>query len=160
MDPITTATTALSAGGQLISLIKSAGEQAKAAGKSDVLQNLLEVQFAAMELLQKQQALIEENSGLRQQVADLQQLLNKSMELEYRYNAYWSRNAEGALDGPFSAFQWDKERKLVRLPFLHKSEEGLVMFWCQDSNRGMEVPVRFLTEHKVAASLERLREWC
>jgi hypothetical protein len=105
----------ITAGSHILQLLKNMGESTKSLGKIEICQQLIEVQLAMMDLLQKQQLLIEENTGLRNRNAELVELNLTSKNLELAHDAYWLRKKDGKLDGPFSTLLWDTKSQLVRM---------------------------------------------
>src|SRR4051812_24736254 len=104
MDPMTVGTAvtgALAAGTHVLSLLKGAAENVRALGKAEVVNDLIEVQLAMMDLLQKQQELVEDNRSLKTKIERLNCLLEDKSQLEVHFDAYWRRNGS-ALEGPFS----------------------------------------------------------
>jgi hypothetical protein len=161
MDPVSVGAAvsgAISAGSHILSLLKGAAESAKAHGKAEVINDLIEVQLAMMDLLQKQQALIEENQSLRNKLNELQSALEDKSVLEVHHDSYWKRLDEKTLDGPFSMTLWDTNRKLVRMRYQSRGElDGIEKygFYCPTSNEYSYVPTAFLRENNVKHVAER-----
>lgn len=154
MDPISAVSTAWTVGSNAVALLKGAAEQAKALGKSEIIGSLIDVQVAMMEVLSEQQKLADENRTLREKVRELEELIEAKRALEFHHNAYWSRNENGSLDGPFSTLEWDKTRKYVRLADygLDEYEGGKkVQFYNISNKENIFVPLSFLQENKVSA---------
>ena len=91
MDPTTIGAT-LSASSNLTAILKGIVEKVKASGKSEALGDFIEIQVALMDLLQKQQDLIEENRALRDEVRSLKEIISTEARfLELNHDAYWQR---------------------------------------------------------------------
>jgi len=154
MDPISAVTTAWTVGSNAVTLLKGAAEQAKALGKSEIIGTLIDVQVAMMEVLSEQQKLTDENRALREKVMELEEMIEEKGALEYHYNAYWSRNEDGSLDGPFSTLEWDKTKKRVRLADygLDEYDGGKkVQFYNISNKENIFVPLSFLQKNSVSA---------
>lgn len=154
MDPISAVSTAWTVGSNAVALLKGAAEQAKALGKSEIISTLIDVQVAMMEVLSEQQRLGDENRALREKVRELEQIIEAKKNLEFHHNAYWCRNDDDSLDGPFSTQDWDKERNLVRLADYGQGDyEGIikVMFYNISNKENVFVPLSFLQQNKVRA---------
>jgi len=151
VDPVTI-TGILAAGNQAMGLLKTAAEALKAAGKPEAVGALAEVQISMMDLLQKQQTLIEENRSLRDRVAQLEEELKVKSELEFHHNSYWRRTSPDSLEGPFSSVNWDVHRKLVRMHTYNRDVfDGVekVHFYEQHTKDGSWVPAEFLRANGV-----------
>ncbi len=154
MDPISAVSTAWTVGSNAVTLLKGAAEQAKALGKSEIIGTLIDVQVAMMEVLSEQQKLTDENRALREKVRELEEMVEEKGALEYHHNAYWSRNEDGSLDGPFSTLEWDKTKKRVRLADygLDEYEGGKkVQFYNISNKENIFVPLSFLQKNSVSA---------
>lgn len=87
------------------------------AQKSDNIQlykSILDAYNAAIELMS-------ENADLKERIKELEQQQITAKSLEFNNNAYWIKNDDGSVDGPFCSNCWDVERKLVRLHVAIKS---------------------------------------
>lgn len=154
MDPITAVSTAFTVGSNAVSLLKGAAEQAKALGKAEIISSLIDVQVAMMAVLGEQQKLADENRALRDQIRQLEEIINAKQNLEFHHNAYWSRTAGGALDGPFSTQNWDKVKQLVRLADYGRDDyDGVtkVHFYNIDNKENVFVPLPFLQSEGIRA---------
>lgn len=153
------AQTVIAAGSHLYSLFKVAMDRVKAAGRSEVMGDFIELQLAMMELLQRQQELVDVNMTLRDQVRSLKEELDVRQSLEVHFNAYWRRLDANTLDGPFSLQTWDEKGILLRMPYrsrnIHDGEEK-IHFQVESSvcNEIISVPTLFLREHKVPSEQE------
>jgi len=151
VDPATI-TGVLVAGNHALALLKTASEALKAAGKPEAVGSLVELQLSMMDLLQKQQALIEENRELRLKVALLEEELKTKGELEFHHNCFWRRVGEASLQGPFSPTSWELHRKLVRMRHYGRGVyEGVekVHFCEPNSKDSAYVPSNFLKRNQV-----------
>lgn len=154
MDPITTVTTAWTVGSNAVSLLKGVAEQAKALGKSEIMSSLIDVQVAMMDLLSERQKLIDENRALREKVCELGKIIEARRSLEFHHNAYWTRNEDGSLDGPFCTQDWDKTKHLVRLTDKGFREHGGIIkvgFYNIATKQYVDVPMSFLQKERVLA---------
>jgi hypothetical protein len=147
MDPASI-TAFASAGTQLVGLVKTAIEAVKSTGKPEAVSRLAEVQAAMMDLLQKQQALIDENRTLQERVRQLEGELEIKAALVPHHNAYWWPKDEG-LDGPFSLTQWDIHRKLVRMRFWRHEKNGSILYHEPNSKDNAWVPLPWAQQQKV-----------
>jgi hypothetical protein len=148
MDP-SSITALLAAGSHAVRLLKTAGEAMKAAGKSEAIAPIVEAQMAMMDVLQKQQELIDDNRRLADEAANLREALEVSGSLEYRHSAYWRKTQDSRLDGPFLASGWDRDRRLVRMARWGRGVHGdgeKIQFYDRVSREEVYVPVSFLTE--------------
>jgi len=142
----------LAAAKTLTELLRGTLDTAKALGKAEIVGELVDLQRATMELLQKQQDLIEENRGLRRERDELTDQLTIKGELEFHHGSYWRPTPDGKLEGPFSSVCWDDERKLVRLTEVSKDDFGrgpVYYYECPKHKTGIEVPARFVDERAV-----------
>jgi hypothetical protein len=154
MDPITAVSTAWTVGSNAVSLLKGAAEQAKALGKSEIISTLIDVQVAMMEVLGEQQKLIDENRMLREQIRSLEEVIEVKRSLEFHQNAYWSRNEDGSLDGPFSTQDWDKSKQIVRLADYGRDDfDGVIKvhFYNLGNKENVFVALSFLQKERVPA---------
>lgn len=156
MDP-TSVSAALSAGSQIVTLLKALKDKIHAGGKAEVIGDLLEVQASMMDVLQKQQSLIDENAPLRQELAQLKSLFDQREHVEIHYDLYWIRQQDESLDGPFSPVLWDTKQQLVRMVWDQAGKfDGVhkISFYCRPTNEPGSVPVDFLR----ANSARQLKE--
>ncbi len=148
MDPASI-TSILTVGSNVISLLKTTAEALKAAGKPDAVGAVVEAQLAMMDLLQKEQALLDDNRALRERVRTLEETLSVRESLLYRHRAYWRQTPEGALDGPYAPSQWDIHQRLVRMARTGRDtwDDGeKIIFSDSNSKDSTNVPVAFLRE--------------
>jgi hypothetical protein len=147
---------AISAGAHALGLIRTAAETAKTLGKSEVVSDLVEVQLAMMDLLQKQQLLIDENGELKKRNAFLEDAFDNKERLETHFNAYWVRVDENTLDGPFSTQQWDLERQLLRMHMISAKDAPSLQFHCRATKETCWVTRTFILKHKVKGVLDQI----
>jgi len=150
---------AVSIGAQFLSSVKNLSSSLIQLGKSELAGDLLDLQQKAMELVQKHQLLIDENRDLSIQIQELKNLLEIKSKLEVHYDAYWTRNSDGILDGPFSFHYWDHEQKLVRMHNYGQDHDisDCIMFSCQIKNDNIEnsfVPIEWAKKNNLAAANE------
>lgn len=146
------------AGSNILGLLKNVAESTKSLGKAEIVNQLLEVQVAMMELLQKQQQLIEENHELRNKISKLTEDLNLKHKMEYHYDSYWIRKKDESLDGPFSKIQWENSGKLARLVFHSKgkySSSECCQFRDYKADEFANIPYEFIKDNKVNPEIYR-----
>ncbi len=137
----------LSLGTQIMSFLRSAAEALKAAGKPEAVGGVVEAQLAMMDLLQKHQALLDENRSLRDRLREAEEALEHKGALIHRHSAYWKQMEDGTLDGPFAASMWDRERRLVRMQRHNRiTDHGIVAvrFIEPTAKDSIWVPVPFM----------------
>lgn len=119
-------------------------------GRSDLIDPLIALQVAAMDLLKAYQELVEDNQALREQYRTSQDIRQLESRVEFQHETYWLRREDGSLDGPFSTVPWDLERKLVRMHkksrdhFGHRGE--CYVFVCPVHGKHSVVPVPFVRQ--------------
>lgn len=147
MDPATIGTAVVgltTAASHLQGMVIRFAESAKKEGKSESLTQIIELQTALMEVVEKQQNLISINRELEAKNAELA----ARAAVQSYYGCYWEQ-VRGALDGPFSAFMWEEQSKLVRLTFDQfngRAGKKFAQFMCSRSGDYHCVPVRFLKQ--------------
>ena len=114
MEPIAVAA-GITATRHLISICKSLTDAVKASGKTEAVNNLIELQSVVLDLMQKHQEQILSNVELRERIKDLEADLAQSQNLIFAEELYW-RTKEGAdREGPFCPICFDKDKKVIRL---------------------------------------------
>jgi len=153
MDPISIVS-GFTAGKTLLSLFKTFSDSLKDLGKTEVVSQLVDIQSAMLDLLEKYNYLIEENRGLREKVKELDESLKIKNSLEFHYKSYWIKKNDEQYDGPFSQMFWDKEKQLVRLIEYEKIEEGdhykeRMIYKCRETRETVAVPIEFIEKYKI-----------
>lgn len=113
-EGITAAKAAFEVSRMALDLIRSPDIKA-----AEVQAKLLELQGL---ILSSQAALgdaIEENRQLRAENEQLKADRELQTSLIPAEGAYWKRNTDGKLDGPFCTVCWDDARKLIRMVYVH-----------------------------------------
>ena len=87
----------------IVENIKSIGKTIQQLDNIELYQKILDVQAQALEIM-------EQDSKLRDENKDLREKLEIKGSLKYRNNAYWIEN-----DGPYCTRCWDAEKKPIRL---------------------------------------------
>jgi len=109
----------------VIGEIQSIAKILQRAGNIELYEKLLTVQEEALELMEQNRNLREENSRLKGK-------LELKDSLMFKENAYYSIDKKGNIkDGPFCSRCWDKDDKLVRM---HKTDDRHLTrtIWCPD----------------------------
>jgi hypothetical protein len=149
---LATVTGGLGAANHVLSLLKGVAEGVRASGKAEGVSQILDLQMALMDLLQRHQALISDNELLRAQVRALEDKLKDQGALRVHHGAYWRQRDDGSLDGPFSQPEWDLNRRFVRL-FYHgrtgSSPDRFIFRVEKGGSAFVYVPEQFLKEHRV-----------
>lgn len=154
MDPITISQ-AVASGHHILALFKNVTGGLKDLGRIEMVNQVMEIQLAMMDLIGKQQELVDENRKLNAQVEEL----NRVRVVRFEFNSYWlpRENGEPGLDGPFSKNSFDRKAGLVRLLFKGPSKDH-VRFESSDHAENIVVPVSFLEDNKVC-SPEQIRAY-
>ena len=147
MEPISTVG-AVTAVTHAVSLLRGTVDLVKASGKAEVVDKLIELQVAMLDVLQEQTNLVLANRELRDRVDELERRGATKAGLEFQHNAYWSTRDDGGLDGPFTSIVWDTDSTLIRMHFVELDDEGY-RFYCPKTKGGVVVPVEFFIERKV-----------
>lgn len=144
---------AFAAGSHIAGLVKGIAATLKAAGKSESLAELIELQMAMLSVIQKQNEVVDENRRLRRRIRKLRLQLDISSRVEFHENCYWLRLNETTLDGPFSMLYWDTNGRLLRLMNCGpgKSETGIefMQFGTKETEEYVRVDLSFLKRHNV-----------
>jgi hypothetical protein len=141
----------LAASRSVFKLLKGLVETAKDLGKSEIVNQLLDLQISTMELLNEEQALVEEIRKQRERIIELEERLKIRDQLENHHGAYWRVLPNGKLDGPFSTLSWDRDLKLIRLHYLSQGSftgrgGHCHLFTCLESKANTFVPSVFIQE--------------
>ena len=91
----------------VIDNLKDAVKLAQQLGNVEMAQSLIDAQRSALELMEQNGALKEENTKLKQ-------ALELKGAVNFDGGAYW-REVEGKRDGPFCTKCWDADSKLMRM---------------------------------------------
>jgi len=91
----------------IIDDIKSVTKTIQQADNIELYQKILDVQAGALEV-------VEENNKLRDENRELKEKLKVKENLKYERNSYWIE-AGDKKDGPFCSRCWDVDKNLVRL---------------------------------------------
>jgi hypothetical protein len=154
MEPMTF-TAALASGHHAVSLVRAAIDGVKALGKTEVVNQLIDVQLSLMDVLEKCQQLQTENHQVENEKRKLQELLDTVPTVEFHYEACWKPRLDGSLDGPFSPQVWDAERKLMRMNLVERlistgsCKVSHLRFQCLKFQKYSAIPIGFMAEHKV-----------
>jgi hypothetical protein len=158
MDPLAVGSV-IAAGSQAVSLLRGITDNLKTIGKTEVLNQLLDLQMSMMDILQKQQELISENTSLNTRLREIESAIALQQRLEHHHDFYWIRAEDGALEGPYSPQTWDLDRKLLRMKSgkLGRFDErgDSLAFACEKTKERGLVPVKFLAENRVRQYIER-----
>ncbi len=79
------------------------------------MQQVIELQLAALDLVEKQQSLLLENGSLQDRVRELERQIRLERNLEFDGAVYWRVGEGGKRDGPFCPVCFDDSKKSVRL---------------------------------------------
>jgi len=111
--------------------VKTISEIAKNVNNVELIQKVIDLQSAIMEMQRDLQLLQTERHALAEEIRELKEERNIRTSLQYANHVYWVRDESGALDGPFCTTCWDASKKLVRLAFF---SEG-TFFECNEPSR-------------------------
>ncbi len=114
MDPITVGG-AITAGHHAISLLKGITQAIRGSGKLELQGDLIELQTAMLDILQKHHDLTTQNSDLHTRIKELEAQLALTHELTFEEPGIYWRTKDGKRDGPFCPVCYDRDKKLIRL---------------------------------------------
>lgn len=100
----------------IIDNVKSVARTVQQIDNIDLYTRILDLQGEIL-------SLVEENTGLRRQVTDLESAAAIAAVLVVRRDSYW-RTVGGKDDGPFCTRCWDVDKQLVRLHEAANPEYG------------------------------------
>lgn len=109
----------------VISEIQAIGKILQKAGNIELYKKLLAIQERALEIMEQNESLRDENSKLKEK-------LKIKGSLRFENNMYYEVDEKGnKKDGPFCSRCWDKEDKLIRI---HKPDENRLtrVYWCPE----------------------------
>jgi hypothetical protein len=141
-------------------VIKAVVDKVKASGRSEMFQDIMDLQIAMMDLIQRQQELLTENDALRRQLQAANDRLAAKARVEFHHDAYWIPEDQGLFDGPYSRSELDVFGRLVRLKywglFEKQSKDPRVRFRDHKSEDEAAVPFSFLLTKcpRVASEVE------
>ncbi len=92
----------------VIELLKASFEAARKLGSLEVQQKLLEAQQGALDLL-------DENRSLKEDNAELNRRLKTRGALRFHSNMYWIAGEDGIEEGPYCSGCYDTHGQLIRL---------------------------------------------
>ena len=130
VEPVTTVTTAITAGHHAVALLKGITEKIKASGRSEGLSDFIDVQMAMLDLIQKHHEQIWENVQLRQRIHELESDKARDQDLRFDGEVYWKVEGDKK-DGPFCQTCYDRDRRLARL---HAGKSEAVKWNCTVCN--------------------------
>lgn len=146
---------AVGAANHVVALLRSTADSVKGLGKAELVSQLLEAQITMMDFLQKHQELQNQNQELQRTIEELKATLNKTLKVEYHYEAYWLRGDDGSLGGPYSPQVWDIDRKLFRMDLIERIEYSdqtkpvWFRFGCLKFPKHSCVPLDFMRVNRV-----------
>ena len=124
--------------------LKAVVNVAKGVDKSELRAELqgaiIDLQERIFELHSDVGALIDENRGLKDEIASLNEAMAISSELTVRENAYFRGSSSGQEEGPFCTRCWDVDSRLVRLHEYGRS--GTICPNCDKRGKAPRVMVR------------------
>jgi hypothetical protein len=92
----------------LYDIVKDAMNIAQKADNIELYKMLLEAQKETLDL-------VEENRELKFRLRELEEKERLEKSVVYKEDAYYIKNDDESLDGPFCRICWDKDRKLIRM---------------------------------------------
>jgi len=126
--------------------MRGVADALRASGKSEAVAQVIDLQLAMMDLLQKHQELFAEATRLRAQVVDLEKALIDRGNIEFHFEAYWRRLPDGKFEGPFSPHCFDKDGRLYRMHYRGLIGPDILEFACLESEKFSSIPLRFVKE--------------
>lgn len=136
MDQLTI-TAAVTAGHHAVSLLKGVTEAIKASGKSEALNDLIELQVVLLDVLSKQQELVAQFAQAQARIKELEAEIKHTNALTFDGEVYWLRDGDKK-EGPFCQKCYDKDDKLVRL--LPGQDLNYLKWHCSVCNQAVYPP--------------------
>lgn len=117
-----------------IEAIKLAIDLAEKLKNADLLEALLKARLEGVKIGEENLQLREENQKLREE-------LQLQGALIPEHNAYWMKDDDGKLDGPFCSNCWDVNKLLVRMYFsIYESKHENMEYSCPNCKIGIIKP--------------------
>jgi hypothetical protein len=128
MDQVTTVSQLVAASNNALSIVKNIGDKLKKTKRSDALADILDIQSAIMNMQEKQQRVINENTELRGRVKDLEESMKFSGEL-VRDGNYLYLKTDKLRNEPYCLACWGHDRRLVGV-IVTRQPSGQDIFQC------------------------------
>lgn len=126
--------------------VKTISEIAKNVNNVELIQKVIDLQSAIMEMQRDLQLLQTERHALTEEIRDLKEERTIRTSLEYANHVYWRRDESGTLAGPFCTTCWDASKQLVRLTYLsegtfYECNEPSRLYKCAIHNLNHFIPI-------------------
>ena len=128
MDKVITVSQLVTASNQALSIVKNVGDKLKKTKRSDALADILDIQSAILDMQDKQQRLISENTELRARVTELEHSMKFSGEL-VRDGNYLYLKSDKLRNEPYCLACWGHDRRLIGV-IVTRQPSGQDVFQC------------------------------